>query len=111
MEAATPSKATARKTPAREAWAAIFELFGRYKPTMLAIQGEYGLRPPMVFAMKELDEPKPMGKIAGALHCDNSAITWITGPAGRARVRRAPGRSQGPPGETDRADRRGPAGP
>ena len=78
MEAATPSKAPARKTPAREAWAAIFELFGRYKPTMLAIQGEYGLRPPMVFAMKELDEPKPMGKIAAALHCDNSAITWIT---------------------------------
>jgi MarR family transcriptional regulator, organic hydroperoxide resistance regulator len=63
---------------AYEAWSAIFELFGRYKPTMLAIQGEYGLRPPMVFAMKELDEPKPMGRIAEVLHCDNSQMTWIT---------------------------------
>ena len=45
---------------------------------MLAIQGEYGLRPPMVFAMKELDEPKPMGRIAEVLQCDNSQMTWIT---------------------------------
>ena len=64
--------------PAYEVWSAIFELFARYKPTMLAIQGEYGLRPPMVFAMKELDEPKPMSRIADVLQCDNSAVTWIT---------------------------------
>jgi len=67
-----------RTPPSYEVWSAIFELFGRYKPTMLAIQGEYGLRPPMVFAMKELDEPKPMGRIAEMLQCDNSAVTWIT---------------------------------
>ena len=77
MEAATPTSPK-RVPPSYQAWAAIFELFGRYKPTMLAIQGEYGLRPPMVFAMKELDSPKPMGKIATVLQCDNSAVTWIT---------------------------------
>ena len=45
---------------------------------MLAIQEEYGLRPPMVFALKELDDPKPMGRLAEILHCDGSNITWIT---------------------------------
>ncbi len=79
-EMATPEITTPRKRipAAYEAWSAIFELFGRYKPTMLAIQGEYGLKPPLVFAMKELDEPKPMGRIAEVLHCDNSQMTWIT---------------------------------
>jgi DNA-binding MarR family transcriptional regulator len=77
--ASTDTTQAARRTPpAYEAWSAIFELFGRYKHTMLAIQGEYGLRPPMVFAMKELDEPKPMGRIAELLYCDNSQMTWIT---------------------------------
>ena len=77
--ASTEPRAIARRTPpSYEVWGAIFELFGRYKPTMMAIQGEYGLRPPMVFAMKELDEPKPMGRIADLLYCDNSQMTWIT---------------------------------
>ena len=67
-----------RETPVREAWALFLELFSRYRPRMLAIQGEYGLKPPMVFALQELDDPKPMGKIATVLHCDSSNITWIT---------------------------------
>jgi DNA-binding MarR family transcriptional regulator len=76
MEAATQ---TGKATPlARDAWQAFFELFARYRPRMLSIQGEYGLKPPMVFALQELDEPKPMGKIAQLLHCDNSNVTWIT---------------------------------
>jgi DNA-binding MarR family transcriptional regulator len=62
---------------ANDAWGLFFELFGRYRPRWLAIMGEYGLRPPMVHALKELDEPKPMGKLAVSLHCDNSNITWI----------------------------------
>ena len=74
---------------------------------MLAIQGEYGLRPPMVFAMKELDEPKPMGEIAELLACDNSQMTWITDRLEEQRPRRAPGRSQGPAREADRAHRGG----
>ena len=70
--ATTETTTTPSAAAAYEAWSAIYELFGRYQPTMLAMQGEYGLRPPMVFAMKELDEPKPMGRIAKVLHCDNS---------------------------------------
>ena len=76
MEAATEKRTDAPL--AREAWQAFFELFGRYRPRMLSIQGEYGLKPPMVFALQELDEPKPMGRIAQVLHCDNSNVTWIT---------------------------------
>lgn len=80
MKSATaqPRSKSGGKGAAREAWELIFELFGRYKPTMIAIQEEYGLRPPMVFALKELDEPKPMGRLADILHCDGSNITWIT---------------------------------
>lgn len=63
---------------AKEAWEAVYALFTRYRPVMVEVQGEYGLRPPMVFAMKELDSPQPMGRIAKVLHCDNSAVTWIT---------------------------------
>ena len=76
MQMAT--SAPKRPAAAHEAWAAVYELFARYRPVMLAVQGEYGLRPPMVFALKELDSPQPMGKIAKALQCDNSAVTWIT---------------------------------
>jgi len=65
-------------TPAHDAWQAVYELFARYRPVMLAVQGEYGLRPPLVFTMQELDEPKPMGRIAEMLACDNSQMTWIT---------------------------------
>ena len=73
--------ATTRRAPrahAQRGVGAVYELFARYRRVMLAVQGEYGLRPPMVFAMKELDEPKPMGRIAEVLACDNSAMTWIT---------------------------------
>jgi DNA-binding MarR family transcriptional regulator len=76
MEAATET--TGRPSLAGEAWQLFFALFGRYRPRMLAIQSEYGLKPPMVFALQELDEPKPMGKIAQLLQCDNSNVTWIT---------------------------------
>ncbi len=73
MATTAPSPAAAH-----EAWGAVYELFSRYRPVMLAMQAEYGLKPPMVFALKELDSPQPMGKIAKVLHCDNSAVTWIT---------------------------------
>jgi MarR family transcriptional regulator, organic hydroperoxide resistance regulator len=63
---------------ARDAWQLVFELFGRYKPRMFAIQAEYDLKPPMVFALQEREEPKPMGRLANVLHCDSSNITWIT---------------------------------
>jgi MarR family transcriptional regulator, organic hydroperoxide resistance regulator len=45
---------------------------------MLAIQAEYGLKPPMVFALQGLDQPTPMGQLAATLLCDSSNVTWIT---------------------------------
>jgi DNA-binding MarR family transcriptional regulator len=68
---------TVKRGAASEAWGVYFELFARYRPRWLAIMGEHGLKPPMVHALQELDEPKPMGKLAVTLHCDNSNITWI----------------------------------
>jgi DNA-binding MarR family transcriptional regulator len=73
MEAST----TRANRAASEAWTLFFELFGRYRPRWLAIMSEHGLKPPMFHALQDLDEPKPMGKLAVALHCDNSNITWI----------------------------------
>jgi DNA-binding MarR family transcriptional regulator len=78
MKAGMEAKTKSRPEAARQAWQLFFELFHRYRPRMLAIQGEYELKPPMAFALQELDEPKPMGKLAALLHCDSSNITWIT---------------------------------
>src|SRR5947207_2966542 len=64
--------------PAGEAWDLVMELFGLARPRMLAIQDEYGLKPPQFFALNALDEPMPMSGIANLLHCDRSAVTWIT---------------------------------
>ena len=63
---------------AADAWQLMFELFTRYRPRMLAIQAEYGLKPPFVFVLQELDEPKPMGRIAQILGGDGSNVTWLT---------------------------------
>jgi len=54
------------------------QLFGEQRPRMLDIQAEFGLKPPQFFALNSLDEPVPMSRIAEALRCDRSAVTWIT---------------------------------
>src|SRR5215213_141203 len=54
------------------------ELFALDRPRVLAIQAEYGLKPPQFFALNALDEPAPMSTIANLLRCDRSAVTWIT---------------------------------
>jgi DNA-binding MarR family transcriptional regulator len=65
-------------SPADEAWDAFQQLFMRHKPRMMEIQAEYGLKPPPVaFALKALDEPLPMGRIAEVLCTDGSTVTWI----------------------------------
>lgn len=65
-------------SPADEAWDAFLELFMQHRPRMLEIQAEYELRPPPVaMALKAIDEPTPMGKIADYLCCDGSTVTWI----------------------------------
>jgi prepilin-type processing-associated H-X9-DG protein len=65
-------------SPADEAWDAFQALFMQHKPKMLEIQEEYDLKPPpLAFALKLIDEPTPMGKIANMLFCDGSTMTWI----------------------------------
>lgn len=65
-------------SPADEAWDAFQDLFMRQRPRMLEIQAEFDLRPPPVaLALKFLDEPTPMGRIADVLSCDGSTVTWI----------------------------------
>ncbi len=76
---------------ARAAWQAVMELLARERPRILAIQAEHDLRPPQVFALNALDEPAPMGRIAEALACDRSTVTWITDRLEvRGLVRRLP---------------------
>jgi DNA-binding MarR family transcriptional regulator len=67
-----------RVDPAEEAWDLFMQLFGDQRPRMLDIQAEFGLKPPQFFALNALDEPVPMSRIAEALRCDRSAVTWIT---------------------------------
>jgi DNA-binding MarR family transcriptional regulator len=65
-------------SPADEAWHAFQELFMRHKPRMIEIQAEYDLKPPPVaFALKAIDQPTPMGRIADILCTDGSTVTWI----------------------------------
>ena len=65
-------------SPADEAWDAFQELFMRMRPRMLEIQAEYDLKPPPVaMALKAIDEPVPMGRIASMLCVDGSTSTWI----------------------------------
>jgi DNA-binding MarR family transcriptional regulator len=65
-------------SPADEAWHAFQELFMRHKPRMMEIQAEYDLKPPPVaFALKAIDAPTPMGRIADILCTDGSTVTWI----------------------------------
>jgi DNA-binding MarR family transcriptional regulator len=87
MMAPVPAADTAEKqsrrsrdyvSPADEAWDAFQELFMRMRPRMLAVQAEYDLKPPPVaLALKSIDDPVPMGKIAAHLCVDGSTSTWI----------------------------------
>jgi DNA-binding MarR family transcriptional regulator len=74
----TATKA-ARATPAREAWALMFELFAQQKPRHIAIAAEFDLSPMQAFALRlvEPGKPLPMSDLAGALHCDASNVTGI----------------------------------
>ncbi len=60
---------------AREAWGLLAGLV--YPPPFLALARELGLRPPAFGALRLLDEPRTMSKIATVLHCDNSNVTGI----------------------------------
>jgi len=63
---------------AGEAWALLARvMFREGKPRFPAIAGELDLSPPQAMVMRLLSEPRPMGELAQAMHCDNSNITGI----------------------------------
>ena len=65
--------------PAQEAWALIGKLFWEMRPRMVRVAGEFGLTPPQLFALRQLDpdEPVPMRALAAALNCDSSNVTGL----------------------------------
>ncbi|MGH2953757.1 MAG: MarR family winged helix-turn-helix transcriptional regulator [Solirubrobacterales bacterium] len=61
-----------------EAWALMFRLFFREgKPRLPAIAAEFDLHPSQAIVLRMLSEPRSMGELADAMHCDNSNITGI----------------------------------
>lgn len=65
--------------PAQEAWSLMARLFWEMRPRMLRIAGEFGLTPPQLFALRQLDpeQPVPMRALAQALRCDSSNVTGL----------------------------------
>ncbi len=61
-----------------EAWALISRLFFTHgKPRFPGIAAEFGLHPGQAICLRLLDQPRAMGELATAMHCDNSNITGI----------------------------------
>jgi DNA-binding MarR family transcriptional regulator len=54
-------------------------LFWEMRPRMVRVAGEFGLTPPQLFALRQLDpdEPVPMRALAAALNCDSSNVTGL----------------------------------
>jgi DNA-binding MarR family transcriptional regulator len=65
--------------PAQEAWSLLGKLFWEMRPRMIRVAGEFGLTPPQLFALRQLDpdEPVPMRALAAALNCDSSNVTGL----------------------------------
>jgi DNA-binding MarR family transcriptional regulator len=68
-----------RTAPAQEAWSLMSRMFWEMRPRMLRLAGEFGLTPPQLFALRQLDpeQPVPMRALAEALHCDSSNVTGL----------------------------------
>jgi DNA-binding MarR family transcriptional regulator len=68
-----------RIAPAQEAWTLMSRMFWEVRPRMLRVAGEFGLTPPQLFALRQLDpeQPVPMRALAQALHCDSSNVTGL----------------------------------
>jgi DNA-binding MarR family transcriptional regulator len=52
-------------------------VLARARPRMVEIWREFDLMPPQQLVLGLLDQPRPMGELANAMHCDNSNITGI----------------------------------
>jgi DNA-binding MarR family transcriptional regulator len=68
-----------RAAPAQEAWSLMSRMFWEMRPRMLRVASEFGLTPPQLFALRQLDpeQPVPMRALAQALHCDSSNVTGL----------------------------------
>jgi DNA-binding MarR family transcriptional regulator len=73
----TPTESS-RRDAGGEAWELFTRLMGEDRGRFIATITEFGLWPSQYFALQQLDEPTPMGKLAGPLHCDSSNVTGIT---------------------------------
>jgi DNA-binding MarR family transcriptional regulator len=75
--------ATARKSLkqalAGQVWRQMYGFLWMHREEHVAIVRELGLTPGHMKALfvLELDEPRPMGALAEALHCDASTVTWL----------------------------------
>ena len=65
--------------PVQEAWSLLGTLFWEMRPRMIRVAGDFGLTPPQLFALRQLDpdEPVPMRALATALNCDSSNVTGL----------------------------------
>ena len=70
---------TASSSPAAEAWRLIAELFFARSGHAAEVAQSVGLTPGHMRALLTIapHEPKPMGALADALHCDASNVTWL----------------------------------
>ncbi len=60
---------------AAEAWGLLIPLV--YPPRFIEIAHALGVTPSILGALRFLDEPQPMGRMAELLHCDPSNVTGI----------------------------------
>ena len=60
---------------AGEAWGLLVPLV--YPPRFIEIAHELGVTPPLLGALRFLEQPQPMGKMAELLRCDPSNVTGI----------------------------------
>ncbi|MBS1895114.1 MAG: MarR family transcriptional regulator [Actinobacteria bacterium] len=60
---------------AAEAWGLLVPLV--YPPRFIEIAQKLGVTPPLLGALRFLEQPQPMGRMAELLHCDPSNVTGI----------------------------------
>lgn len=72
--------ASETKAPAAaaEAWALFAQLFFTHgRPRIMETGQKLELSPPQGIVLRCLDKPRPMGELAGLVHCDSSNMTGI----------------------------------
>jgi DNA-binding MarR family transcriptional regulator len=68
-------RSTAGKGLADEAWGLLVPLV--YPPRFIEIAHKLGVTPPLLGALRFLEQPQTMGRMAELLHCDPSNVTGI----------------------------------